>query len=96
MNKSLLLSKLLAFIYYSEGGFEDFFVGYTADPLAVNCDENIKLTKKNFKITEADTSDVAIEAVKYLIDLGCDGDSGHAVTNKSYVYVYLRIVQTTT
>jgi len=70
-------------------------VGYTDDPLAVNCNENLKLTKRNFKITEADTSDVAIEAVKYLIDLGCDGDSVHAVKNKNYVYVYLKIVQKT-
>jgi hypothetical protein len=94
MNKSLILAKFLAFIYYSEYGFEDFFIGYTDDPSNLYNDGGIILTKDNFKIVKAETSDAAIEVINHFIDLGCDGSSVHTEINQRYVYVYLKIVQT--
>jgi hypothetical protein len=66
MNRSLMLAKLLAFIYYSPGEFEDFFVGLAADPSEVNCDGNIMLSKEYFTISKAESGDAALEVIRYL------------------------------
>jgi hypothetical protein len=90
-----MLAKLLAFIYYSPGEFEDFFVGLAADPSEVNCDGSIMLSKEYFTISKAESGDVALEVIRYHTRLGCNGDSIPAYTTRRYVYLYCKNVQIT-
>lgn len=94
MNRSLIVANFLAFIYYSEYGFEDFFIGYTDDPSILFRNEGMIRTSDNFKILKAESGDAVNYVVNYFKDLGCEGSSVPVEIDRGYVYVYLKTAQT--
>jgi hypothetical protein len=71
VNRSIKLAKLLSFIYYNDGGFEDFYVGYTSDLSVLHNEIKVQINKNNFKAAQVNSPEEVLEAMEYLTGLGC-------------------------
>jgi hypothetical protein len=89
MRQSVALAKFLAFIYYSEGSFSDFYVGVIADLPALIQDGSMTQSNSSYKVVETDSGHMAHEVVKNLLDLGCREEKTVVDSNAKYVYVRL-------
>ena len=94
MNKSVIVAKILAYIYYSEYGFEDLFIGYTTDPPVLSRDKGTILSNDSFLFVKTETKDTAMAVIDYFKGLGVEGGPVQAELDKGYIYVCLRIAQT--
>ena len=93
MNKSLIVAKILASIYYSEYGFKDFFIGYTTDPPILSREKDTILSSDNFLFVRAETRDTALAIIDYFKGLGCGGSPVQTDLDKGFVYVCLKTAQ---
>ncbi len=89
-NRSVVVAKLSAFMYYSKYGFKDFIVGNTDDPSNLNIGNDIFLSTENFKIAKVENREIANEVINYFLNIGCVGSSFHTEADKGYVYVCLK------
>lgn len=93
MHKSLIVAKILASIYYSKYGFEDFSIGFTTDPPILCRDEGTIISNENFLFVKTERRETAIAVIEYFKGLGCEGGSVQAETDQGYIYVCLNVAQ---